>query len=113
MSVISNAKEIADLIKNLGDAELYRKIIELEGEIIELTRENHALSERIHELTKTLNIKETMSFNQPFYYQEGDIVPFCPNCWETNNVAIHMIVGEEFNAGIEHICPNCKTQIYK
>ena len=37
MSIINNAKEIADLIKKIGDVELYRKIIELEGEIIELT----------------------------------------------------------------------------
>ena len=85
MSVISNAKEIADLIKKLDDVELYRKIIELEGEIIELTREKHTLDERVQNLSKTLNIKEKMTFKQPFYYQKGDDVPFYSHCWETKN----------------------------
>ena len=34
MSIIANAKEITELVKKLDDIELYRKIMELEGEII-------------------------------------------------------------------------------
>lgn len=112
MSVISNAKEIADLIKKLGDVELYRKIIELEGEIIELTREKHTLDERVQELSDTINTKEKMTFKQPFYYQEGDDVPFCSRCWEKDNTVIHVVNGGEFHAGIKHTCPNCGTTIY-
>jgi len=40
MGIIDNAKELADLLKAAGNTELYRKIVELEGEIIELTRQN-------------------------------------------------------------------------
>ena len=35
MSIIDNAKEVATLIKKIGDVDLYRKIGELEGEIID------------------------------------------------------------------------------
>ena len=112
MSLISNAKEIADLIKKLDDVELYRKIIELEGEIIEVTREKHTLDERVQELTNTLNIKENMTFRQPFYYQEGDNVPFCPRCWETDNKSVHVVNGGQFHAGTRHTCPSCNTIIH-
>ena len=36
MSIIDNVKEIANLVQKLGDMELNRKIVELEGEIIEI-----------------------------------------------------------------------------
>ncbi|MEJ1361003.1 MAG: hypothetical protein RPU61_13005 [Candidatus Sedimenticola sp. (ex Thyasira tokunagai)] len=112
MSVISNAKEIADLIKKLGDVELYRKIIELEGQIIEITREKHSLEERTQELSKTLQIKDAMQFKQPFYYQEDDAVPFCAHCWEVDNLAIHIIMEGGYNAGTRHHCHKCNTEIF-
>ncbi len=43
MGITDNAEEIADLIKKVGDIELYRKIVELEGEIVDLTRQKRSL----------------------------------------------------------------------
>lgn len=40
MGPLENIKEVADLIKKAGDIELYRKIAESEGEVIELTYAN-------------------------------------------------------------------------
>lgn len=91
MSIISNAKEIADLIKKIGDIELYRKIVELEGEIIELTRTNHNLGLQLGALSKTLELKQKLSFKAPFYYAEDDPVPYCPKCWESESKAIHLV----------------------
>ena len=109
MSIVSNAKEIADLVKKLGDIELYRKIVELEGEIIELTRQNHSLEIRVQELTKTLTISQSLTFKEPFYYSEDSHVPFCPKCWEGDKIAIHL-----FNKGIyenetQYECTHCKN----
>lgn len=36
MSIIDNAKEIVDLVKKLNDVDLYRRIIELESEIVNM-----------------------------------------------------------------------------
>ncbi len=47
MGIISDAREIVDLVKKLGDAELYRKIVELEKEIIGLTYEVRELKEKL------------------------------------------------------------------
>ena len=56
MSIIDNAKEIALLVKKLGDIDLYRKIVELEGEIIELTREKRQVEERLADIQRSQEI---------------------------------------------------------
>jgi len=110
MSIVTNAKEIADLIKKLGDLELYRKIVELEGEIIELTRENHTLENKVQDLTKTLTIVKNLTFKEPFYYADDDEIPFCSQCWETDKIAVHVV---SIFKGSEPRwdCPKCK-QMY-
>lgn len=108
MSIISNAKEIADLVKKLGDIELYRKIVEIEGEIIELTRANHLLEVRVQELTSTLALSTELTFKEPFYYAEGDLVPYCPNCWETEKRATHLVNGGDFSGNTKFECVPCK-----
>ena len=109
MSIIANAKEIAELVKKLDDVELYRKIIELEGEIIELTREKHALELRVEELNKSLQTTSQMSFREPFYYVEGDSVPFCPKCWEVDKISVHLFYEEHFKGETKYVCHHCHS----
>ena len=114
MSIVSNAKEIADLVKKLGDIELYRKIVELEGEIIEITRDNHALTTRVQELTATLANSQDLIFREPFYYVEEDLVPFCPKCWESDKKTIHLVNGGRNGRETKFDCMQCnKTYWYQ
>jgi hypothetical protein len=113
MSIINNAKEIADLIKKMGDIDLYRRIVELEGEIVDLTRAKRDAEAEIERLRYTLKTKEQMSFKKPFYYMVNDPVPYCPKCWEVNHVAVHMDGPIDVMAGPRYDCHNCKTMIIK
>jgi ribosomal protein S27AE len=112
MSIISNAKEIADLVKKLGDVELYRRIIELEGEIIELTRTNRVLEESVADLTKSLKTKEQLTWKPPFYVVEGDRFPFCSQCWDADRIAIHLKDTGNVHSGHRWDCPRCKNFLY-
>ncbi|MBC8402934.1 MAG: hypothetical protein H8E14_15720 [Candidatus Marinimicrobia bacterium] len=107
MAIIKEVKEIADLIKNLGNTELYRKIVELEGDIIELTRQNRLLSDQVSDLNSKLRIKEKLTFKSPFWFMDDDETPFCPSCWENSSKAIHMI--EIYDDCWD--CPTCKLRI--
>jgi len=111
MGIIDNAKEVAELIKKVGDIELYRKIVELEGEIIEQIRENRKLEERVAELEGQLNLKIKMVFGEPFYYQEGDKTPYCPRCWEAIKRAVHLFRQFTNEETTRWDCPDCK-QMY-
>ena len=105
MSIITDTKEIVDLVKKLGEVELYRKIVNLEEEIYQLSRENRDCRERVDELETALAFQGELTFRAPMYYAIGDDVPYCPNCWEGDDRAIHMIL---WPSGDYH-CPQCKT----
>jgi hypothetical protein len=57
---------------------------------MELTRAKREAEQKVEELQKQLALKAKMTFKQPFYYQEGDEVPFCPACFEKNALASHL-----------------------
>ena len=90
MGIIANAKEVADLVKNLGNTELYRKIVELEGEIIELTRQNRQLEEKVQDQQRLLDLKGKMKWEKPVYRMEGEDDPYCQQCWEASQKTIHL-----------------------
>ncbi len=108
MSIVSNAKEIADLIKKIGDIDLYRKIVDLEGEIIELTKRNRELEDQVNDLKSLLNTAKKMEFRKPFYYMEGDPTPFCPRCWEAEKLTIHLV--DLHTVGSPWQCKKCSSR---
>ena len=112
MGIIDNAKEVADLIKKIGDIELYRKIVELEGEIVELTRQKRSLEEKTETLEKLLALKQEMVFKKPFYYQDKDPHPYCPKCWEADKKAIHLDGPSRIERSQRYDCQNCKNHFY-
>ena len=70
MSIVENVKEVADLVKKLGDVDLYRKIVELEQEVFDLTRQNRKQEEEIVRLNELVITKQKMIFRKPFYFIE-------------------------------------------
>ena len=111
MGIVENIKDAADLAKKVGDLELYRKIVHLEGEVMDLTREKRQAEQRIEELQKQLALKAKMTFNQPFYYQEGDDVPFCPRCFEKDTQAVHVVLSYDEPHVIKLVLPRLQTNI--
>lgn len=104
MGIIENAKEVADLIQKIGDIELYRKIVTLEGQIIDLTREKRNLEAKVESLSGTLAFQQKLVFKKPLYYAEGDQVPYCSLCWESKKEAIHLVGPSRDNS---YECKNC------
>ena len=92
MGIVENIKDAADLAKKIGDIELYRKIVHLEGEVMDLTRDKRQADQKIEELQGKLALQGKMTFKQPFYFQEGDNVPFCPRCFEKDKTAVHLFL---------------------
>jgi hypothetical protein len=108
MDIVGNVKEIADLAKKYNDIEFYRKIVHLEGEVMELTRAKREAEQRVEELQRQLTLKAKMNFKQPFYYQEGDTVPFCPRCFEIDTRASHLVFVFENSEDVRWDCHACK-----
>jgi hypothetical protein len=111
MGAIDNVKEVAKLVRELGNMELYRQILDLQGEIMELAQANRELNIKNHELEETLNKVGKMEFSSPFYYAEGDDIPHCPRCWEVDKKAVHYPPPRKSAAGPIYECHNCKQNI--
>jgi hypothetical protein len=109
MGVIENAKEIGDLVKKIGDIDLYRKIVALEGEVLDLTRANRELGNKVGELEQALGFAKTLTFNEPFYLVEGDKTPYCAPCWELKHDAVHVVKIWASDGKTRWDCPVCKN----
>jgi hypothetical protein len=93
MSVIEEATELVGLIKKVGDAELYRRIVKLEGEVIELTRSKRNLEEENYKLQERLRIKQQLTFRENRYFlreNDKEAGPYCSVCWDRENILVRM-----------------------
>jgi hypothetical protein len=90
MSLLDTAKDVYDLAKKGMTIELQEKLMELWEQALTLQEDNLKLRSRITELDEKARLKESMHFRAPFYFRDGDSVPFCPVCWERDGKPIHM-----------------------
>ena len=109
--MIPKYKDIVDLIKKGSTVEAQEKIMELREATIELQEENIGLKQKIVELEEILNKKEKMEFRAPFYFMDGDEVPFCPRCWEVENNAVHFPPPFNSSHGLVYTCSECDSTI--
>jgi hypothetical protein len=106
MGILDNAKDIAGLIKQVGDIDLYRKIVELQGEIVELSTSHKDLFDENKQLKEALEIRGKLTFRKPAYYLEDDPEPYCPACWDDKRKLIHIM---SLNKVSYPHCPVCGT----
>jgi hypothetical protein len=106
MGVIENMKDVAELVKKFGDIDLNRRILTLENEVLDLSRDKRRADEKAEELEQALKFKEKLTFRTPFYYLEGDPEPYCPGCWESKKAAIHVQINPMTARQMQ--CPACK-----
>ena|SRR5690348_8741855 len=110
MGAVEDIKAVADLVKKFNDIELNRRILALENEVLDLSREKRRAEERIEELERSLRLNAELKFKEPFYWLGDDQTPFCAVCWEEGRKAIHVHYETSNNAKQYWTCPNCKTK---
>ena len=96
MGIIDNLKDAAKLAKGLGNMDLYKQILDLQGEALEMQEQLNQKTKRITELEEALAVKENLVFVEPAYYEmdkDGKPieVPYCQTCFEGEGRAIHLV----------------------
>lgn len=84
--MLPNYQEIIELVKRGSTVEAQERIQELRERAIGLQEENNNLKERIRELEDTLETKESLIWEAPYYFvatADGRDGPFCQHCWDT------------------------------
>jgi len=87
MGAVEHVKEVADLIRKFNDIDLNRRILNLENEVLDLSRDKRRAEEKVEELERTLKFKGELKFKEPFYWLGEDQTPYCPACWEDARIA--------------------------
>jgi hypothetical protein len=73
MGIIDNAKEAVKLVQQIDNIELYRKILDLHSEAIELTEQLKKKNEMIAQLQNALELKGKLVYKNSAYYLEDEI----------------------------------------
>src|SRR5258708_30850540 len=105
MGAVENVREFSEFVKKFNDIELNRRILNLENEVLDLSRDKRRAEEKVEELERTLRFKERLSFGEPFYWLEKDKPPYCPRCWEAKQLPVHVVFSFEHGSAPRFLCP--------
>jgi hypothetical protein len=113
MAVVNGAREIAELVKKYNDVPLYDKIVALQTQVVELATERLQLFSENTTLKDKLDKRAKTEFRDPYYYQEGDQTPLCPNCFDTSagDLRVHLPSAATYSRGFGRLCRNCEKLI--
>jgi len=111
MGIIENAKEAVKLVQQIDNIELYRKVLDLQGEAIDLTEQLKQKDEIISQLKDALDLKGRLTCKDSAYYltsENGEIIdgPFCTKCFDVDHLKCRLVPD---NREPQVICPNCKV----
>ena len=107
MGLIENAKDAAKLVQQIGNLELYEKLVSVQTDAMSLLDENWKLKDEVRTLKEQLavqkqllNIGDDLEFVEDggFYVRKseraaGKNIPYCPICWKSDKVDIPLHPG--------------------
>ncbi len=111
MDAVNGAKEIAELVKKYNDVPLMQKIVELQTQIMSQTNDLVAAKTELAQLRDELSRKSAIEFRNPYFYEKGNEVPFCPKCYSSSSGGLRMPLThppEDFAGGNGRSCRQCK-----
>jgi hypothetical protein len=102
MGVLDTAKDLVEVIRKIDNIELYKKVLDLQTEVLKLFEENSKLKETVKSLEDTLAVKETLVHDQNAYWipiddgtrrnlRDG---PFCAHCWDNDRKLVRLHHGD-------------------
>jgi DNA repair exonuclease SbcCD ATPase subunit len=111
MGAIDTAKELVKLAQKLDNIEIVQKVIELQGELMELQERVQKLRDENRDLKKQLEAPAELIFQNDMYWRAagpGNPGPFCSPCHDYKEKLVHMH-GDNKEG---YRCPACGKRIH-
>lgn len=109
MSITDHAKELVALIKTLGDTDLYRRIVELEADIVALKQEAMSAEQQLADFKRHRAVIDRLVFHAPFYVGDANGELFCARCIEVDQRAVHLVKTDTLELRRRvWSCPECR-----
>ena len=114
LDLLKRCRELAEKTNDLETKELIlemrSQLADTKSVLIDAKEEINSKRELIAELEKKISQKESMTLQGSFYYKEGDSLPYCPKCFEKDNLAIHLSNLPQVMVDMgKYQCPNCQN----
>jgi hypothetical protein len=111
MGLIGDIKDAAKLVQQIGNMDLYKRILDLQAEAMELVETARAKDEEISELKKKLQVRGQIVYFTAAYYvknDKGEVMtgePFCQRCYDVEGLMCRLQMD-----GVYGLCHNCKSR---
>lgn len=113
MGLYEGIKDVAKVVQQADNIQLYSQLIDLSAQALEQQKEISRLKLEIRELKKMADLSEKIQrHDQPFVTlkDEDPIICYCSRCWDVDSKLVQ--VRCETRTG-RFYCPNCEnTGIY-
>ena len=104
LGLIDSAKDAAKLVQQIGNIELYEKLVSVQTDAMAMTEENWKLKEEVRSLKDDLRslkqqieVQGSLEYTTDGYYQTTDEGerdgPFCSVCWDIDRKLVRQAVG--------------------
>lgn len=110
MGAYEAIKDAVSMIQKTDNIELYRTILDVQKECLDLLEENRILKEQVRLLQDNKDIQERLLVKGHCYYmpkENGSLDgPFCTTCWDKDRKLIRMHVSDSggFDLATCHVC---------
>lgn len=111
--MIDNIRDAVKIVQKMDNMELYRDLLDLQAEALELTQKLKEKDGKIAQLEEALKIKGKMVLRRMAYYitdeNGGKFIdgPFCTKCFDVDHVMCRIVLVEGMNAVK---CQKCKIK---
>lgn len=106
MGLYEGIKDVAKIVQQADNLELYRQLLDLSAQALDMQATINRLTEENAELRKKQDIEERIQRHQELYItlkdEEGDIY-YCSHCWDNDRKLIQMRKSHG-----EYSCPHCQ-----
>jgi hypothetical protein len=110
MGIYETIKDALNIIQKTDNIELYRSILDIQKECMDLVEENRSLKARIRKLEDEKINNDKLEVKGHCYYlkkDDGELDgPFCTTCWDKDRKLIRMHVsnGNGYDMASCHAC---------
>jgi hypothetical protein len=108
MGVYEAVKDALNMIQKSDNIELYRMLLDIQKESLELLEDNRVLKQRIRELENDKSLEDDLEVKSNCYFKKstGD-GPFCITCWDKDRKLVRMYLTDDYA-----YCHPCKYGTY-
>lgn len=109
MKLYDGIKDVANIIQKADNVDLYKKLIDLSAQALDLQDENTKLIEEINKLKYKEDIRSKICRHKETYVtikDDENNIMYCACCWDADDKLIQVNTHDD----CEYVCPHCNNR---